>query len=270
MVMLDLSRDLRDEGDELSAFLATLAASEWTRPSPFKNWTAEDVLIHLMVGDWLNTLSLIDPDRFVEIMASRTAARARGMKTTGAEYLDVRVQRGRELLDQWHAGLNRLCDIFATMDPKARMKWVGPDMSVRSAATARLMETWAHGQDIYDLLKVARRATNRIRHIAVLGVNTFAWTFVNRGLEPPGPPPFVELTAPEGELWTWNDADDHNRIAGAALEFCQVVTQGRNIGDTSLEVIGDTANRWMAIAQCFAGPPEDPPAPGQRAWEGDV
>jgi len=53
-------------------------------------------------------------------------------------------------------------------------------------------------------------------------------------------------------------------VAGDATEFCQVVTQTRNVADTRLDVKGETAVRWMAMAQCFAGPPEDPPEPGTR------
>ena len=53
-------------------------------------------------------------------------------------------------------------------------------------------------------------------------------------------------------------------IEGDAVEFCQVVTQTRNIADTGLKATGEAAAKWMAIAQCFAGPPEEPPAPGAR------
>ena len=265
MVMNSLSNDFRQEGNELRAFLQeTFATADWTRPTPFKNWTTEDVFQHLMVGDRLNILSMTNPERFIAVMAQRTAARAQGNKTSGVEYLDEPVGHGVDLLAQWHGQLNRLCDLFQVADAKARMKWVGPDMSIRSAATARLMETWAHGQDIYDMVGASRTATDRLRHIAVLGVNTFAWTFVNRGLQPPEMPPCIELTAPSGEVWRWNEADQDNKIVGNALDFCQVVTQGRNIIDVNLQVNGDAATQWMAIAQCFAGPAEDPPAPGTR------
>ena len=262
--MHTLAQDLRDEGAELYEFLATLSPAQWTEPTPFKAWTPEDVLVHLLVGDWFNVVSLTAPARFEELLARRAAARAAGKITSGAEYLDEPIARAGELLQQWHTGLNNLCDLFASSDPKARIKWVGPDMSVRSSATARLMETWAHGHDVYDMRRQARRATARLRHIVVLGVKTFAWTFINRQLEPPGEPPLVQLRAPSGELWSWNAVDAQSKISGPALDFCQVVTQVRHIDDVSLSVEGEAATRWMAIAQCFAGPPEDPPAPGSR------
>ncbi|MBT6987357.1 MAG: maleylpyruvate isomerase family mycothiol-dependent enzyme, partial [Rhodospirillaceae bacterium] len=147
MVMTELAGDLRDEGDELYALLATLSEEDWQRPTPFKDWTPNYVIEHLFMGDWMNTISLNDPDRFVEISARRAAAREAGQITMGLEIVDEDVGQGAELLAAWRAQLHRLCDIFAASDAKRRMKWVGPDMSVRSAATARLMETWAHGQD---------------------------------------------------------------------------------------------------------------------------
>jgi uncharacterized protein (TIGR03084 family) len=126
------------------------------------------------------------------------------------------------------------------------------------------METWAHGQEVYDLKRVERTPTDRIRHIFTLGVKTFGWTFVNRRLELPGPPPRVRLVAPSGAIWEWNETSGSGRVEGRAVEFCQVVTQVRNVADTQLEVEGDVATRWMSIAQCFAGGPVDPPKPGER------
>ncbi len=266
MVMVQLAADLRAEGDELHALLDNLSEADWQRPTPFKDWTVDYVMQHLLFGDWLNTLSLTDPEAFSAVMAQRKAARAEGRKAMGLEYTGLELGQGPELLHHWHDRLHKLCDLFADADPKTRMKWVGPDMSVRSAATARLMETWAHGQDVYDMLRRPRVPTDRIRNIATLGVNTYGWSFQNRGLEPPGPAPHVSLTAPSGATWTWNQGDPDNRIEGSALDFCHVVTQGRNIDEVDLQVTGETARQWMAIAQCFAGVPESPPPSGTRGW----
>jgi uncharacterized protein (TIGR03084 family) len=137
-------------------------------------------------------------------------------------------------------------------------------MGVRMFTTARLMETWAHGQEVYDLMRASRKPTDRLRSIATIGVKTFAWTFVNRGQQPPGPPPYVRLLAPSGASWEWHEPSATEYVRGDALDFCQVVTQVRNVADTKLEVKGDVARKWMAIAQCFAGPPVDPPKPGER------
>jgi uncharacterized protein (TIGR03084 family) len=153
---------------------------------------------------------------------------------------------------------------FAAADPQQRLPWVGPPMSALSCITARLMETWAHGQALYDLLGVTRRDTDRLRNIAQLGVNTFAWSFRNRGLVVPATVPRVTLQAPSGQNWDWNADNTEDCVSGHATEFCQVVTQTRNLADTKLSIAGPTATRWMSIAQCFAGPPADPPAAGTR------
>jgi uncharacterized protein (TIGR03084 family) len=137
-------------------------------------------------------------------------------------------------------------------------------MGVQMFTTARYMETWAHGQAIYDLKQVEREHTDRIKNVCAIGVKTFGWTFVNRGLEPPGPPPYVRLTAPSGAIWEYNDESDTERIEGDAVDFALTVTQVRNVKDTGLRVTGDVATRWMEIAQCFAGGPVDPPPPGYR------
>ena len=137
-------------------------------------------------------------------------------------------------------------------------------MGVAMFTTARYMETWAHAQEVYDLVGAPRVHTDRIKNIATIGVKTFGWTFVNRKLEVPAPTPFVVLTAPSGAVWEWNEPSESERIRGDAVDFCHVVTQGRNIADTPLEVTGTVASQWMAIAQCFAGGAVDPPKPGTR------
>ena len=137
-------------------------------------------------------------------------------------------------------------------------------MGVRMFTTARQMETWAHGQAIYDLMGATRAPTDRLRNIAEIGVRTYGWTFANRQQTPPGPIPYVRLSAPSGAIWEWNDPTPDNSVHGSALEFSQVVTQTRNIADTNLKVTGEPARIWMNLAQCFAGPPETPPPPGLR------
>lgn len=267
MTMEQQAADLRGEGDALNELLETLAPEDWMRATPFKDWTVNTVMQHLHQGDWMKVLTMKDSDAYLAAATSRRAARERNDGSSGLEEHGFEVKEGSALREQWYAYFQEMCDLMAASDAKRRVKWAGPDMSIRMAATARQMETWAHGQDIYDLLRRPRIHTDRIKNIAVLGVKTYGWTFANRGEEVPGPQPYVRLTAPSGVLWDWGDLDDCNKVEGSALEFCQVVTQGRNIADVNLTVIGTPATKWMSIAQCFAGPVNDPPAPGHRAWE---
>jgi uncharacterized protein (TIGR03084 family) len=256
--------DFLDESEALHALCAPLADADFERVTQFKDYTIGDVIGHLHHWNVAADLSLRDPPAFQAFFAeiARGIGQGRPLVAIAREWLaDL---RGRALLEAWRSFYRELAEHFAKADPRARVKWAGPDMSVRSSITARLMETWAHGQEVYDALGVERVNADRIKNIAQLGVNTFGWTFVNRRLEVPKDVPSVRLTAPSGALWEWNAPGGANRVEGDAVEFCQVVTQVRNVADTKLRVVGDTAARWMAIAQCFAGAAADPPPPGTR------
>ncbi|GGH62674.1 maleylpyruvate isomerase family mycothiol-dependent enzyme [Frigidibacter albus] len=170
---------------------------------------------------------------------------------------------GPDLLDLWQAGTSKLATALRGTDPARRVPWAGQTMSARSLASARLMETWAHGQEVFDEFGVARHETDGIRAIMVLGVNTYDWSFRVNGLPVPTPRPALRLVAPSGAHWDFGEAGGET-ITGSAVEFCQVVAQTRNILDTGLQVNGVNATRWMALAQCFAGPPRTPPPAGTR------
>ena len=257
--------DLRAEADELHRLLAPLAPGEWDRATQFKGWTVNDIMQHLHMGDVMALSSATDPVSYDALVADVQARRTGGMSRLVETRDRLGGLSGPTLLAQWRARLNTLCDRLATMDPGARLKWSGPGMGLRMFATARQMETWAHGQAIYDLLGVERPpASARLRNIAEIGVRTFGWTFRNRGLAAPAAAPNIRLEGPGGEIWEWPSSSPDETISGDAIAFCQVVTQTRNVGDTSLRVTGPTARHWMGIAQCFAGPPETPPPPGTR------
>ena len=173
-----------------------------------------------------------------------------------------------QLLELWQAGYTKLAESFGNADPKHRLAWAGPDMSVRSSVTARQMETWAHGQAVFDVLGKIRVDQDRIKNIVHLGINTYGWTFSNRKMSVPDPVPFVSLIAPSGAIWEWNERQDDNVIHSSAVGFCQIVTQTRNVKDTDIKTTGINAEKWMAMAQCFAGKPVDGPREGERYCQG--
>jgi uncharacterized protein (TIGR03084 family) len=207
---------------------------------------------------------MTNPAKFDAVLAARAAARERGDDASDLPGIGPERVGGRALLDTWRQFFGEMCELLSKADPGRRVRWVGPDMGVRMFTTARQMETWSHGHDVYDLLGESRIYTDRLKNIAVLGCRTFGWTFVNRSEVAPDIIPYVRLTAPSGAVWEWHDSSDTDRIEGSAADFCHVVTQGRNVADVNLQVTGDAAKRWMAVAQCFAGPPREPPAPGER------
>ena len=259
--------DLRAEAGELADLLAPLADADYERVTAFKGYTINDVLRHLHQGDHMAAMSIADPEGFQRLLAERRLRRKQGVNSRDDARLQFGHVAGRRMLDVWQGRLAELCDRIEQLAPDARLKWAGPDMGVRMFTTARQMEVWAHGQEIFDILGRDRIPSDRLRSIAVIGVRTFEWTFANRGLALPPDAPYVRLISPSGAIWEWNPPSATNAVAGSALEFCQVVTQVRNIADTALSVTGETARHWMSIAQCFAGPPETPPAAGTRRRE---
>ena len=255
--------DFRDESEALYQLMRPLDAAAFGTVTQFKQWTFDDILGHLHLWNHAADLSLTDENAFQVFIGEVFQYVASGsLRTFEKQWLSG--LGGHELLEQWHAFTLEMSQRFGAADPQIRVQWAGPDMSVRSSITARLMETWAHGLAIYDTLGVERVDTDRIRNIAVLGVNTFGWTFTNRRLNVPAEMPYLRLTAPSGAIWEWGEPGAKDRVEGSATAFCQVVTQTRNVADTDLEVAGAVAEHWMQIAQCFAGPPQQPPAPGSR------
>ena len=262
--MLQQAVDFHAESDALHALIEPLKPADWGRKTLFKDWTINDVIVHLHFFNVAADLSLTDEDAFADLLGRLMTAiqGGEGHLAFSHEYLNH--ANGYALRDQWRAFYPEMAERFGAADPEARVKWAGPDMSVRMSITARQMETWAHGQAVFDMLGATRTEADRLKNIAVIGVKTYGWTFANRKMEPPGPPPYVRLTAPSGAVWEWNEPSAENVVEGDAAAFCQVVTQTRNIADTSLRVVGEPATGWMAIAQCFAGQPQDPPPPGTR------
>jgi uncharacterized protein (TIGR03084 family) len=256
--------DFAEESAALHALIESLSEAELATPTLFKAWTIEDVIGHLHVWNLAAGEALKSREAFADFAKELGAAAQKGGALRQTERSFLGGLMGASLVDAWAAHYPRLAAEFEKADPSSRLAWVGPDMSARSSITARLMETWAHAQAVYDALGSVRKDTDRIRNIVILGVNTFGWTFRNRGLDVPAPVPHLVLTAPSGEIWRYGEESAHERIEGEAAEFCQVVTQTRNIADTRLRVTGETAQRWMAMAQCFAGRPETPPPPGAR------
>jgi uncharacterized protein (TIGR03084 family) len=255
------AQDFQDENEAIYTLLLPLSDEDYAKATLFKGWTIDEVLRHLHVWNIAADLALSDAESFRAFLGQMSAG-IRGGRLPDFEKVYLDSLSGTALRDAWITQVRAMTPRFAAADPKARVPWVGPEMSVISSITARLMESWAHAQAVYDALGEERVDADRIGNIVRLGVNTYGWTFKNRKEEPPGPMPRLRLAAPSGAIWEYGDSDD--LIEGSASEFCQVVTQCRNIGDTSLSVHGPIATRWMAIAQCFAGPPQDPPPPGAR------
>lgn len=257
--MKEICTDLAKEYEELDIIVAGLDESGWNVMTPAEGWTVKDQIRHLAYYDERARLAVTEPEAFgqhlVDIGADPESHR---------EYLEKlgKELSAAELLEWWRRERRALLDALILLDRKTRLKWYGPPMSALSFATARIMETWAHGQDVADALGIERVPTDRLRHIAHLGVATFGWSFTNRRMKVPDSPVRVEITSPSGELWTWGPEKAKDNVRGSAEDFCLVVVQRRNLADTQLVVEGATARQWMSIAQTYAGVPGAGRKPG--------
>jgi len=264
--MAALAADLAAESAVTRALVAGLDEPGWHTPTPAAGWDIADQIGHLAYFDEAAVQSAVRPEEF---RAELAAAQANGGIDPGVIAARYRDRTGAELLAWFDTARTGLLGIFASLDPKTRLPWFGPAMSAASSLTARLMETWAHTQDIADALGVTREPTGRLRHVAHLGVGARAFSYAVRGQIPPDTPVRIELTAPDGALWTWGPPDADDRVTGTALDFSLLVTQRRHRDDLALIIDGPKAAEWMAIAQAFAGPPGvgRPPAKKAKADE---
>lgn len=244
--------DLCAESDELDLIVAELSPEQWGLATPAPGWTVAHQIAHLAWTDHAAVLAVTDQEAFHREVEKALLA--------PGDPVDLAAREGaarppEEVLEHWRSGRAALAEALRAAPAGARFPWFGPPMAAASMATARLMETWAHGLDVADALGVRRAPTGRLRHIARLGVRTRDYAFGVRGLTPPFEEFRVELTAPSGELWTFGPPDADGRVTGPALDFCLLVTRRAHRDDLALRAEGEEADRWLDIAQAFAGPP---------------
>ena len=244
--------DLRDESDELDALVADLPAARWAESTPAPGWTIAHQIAHLLWTDRVALMAVTDETAFATVL-EEAAKNPTGFVDAGAE--ELALTPPGQLLADWRQTRARLHEELLAVADGRKLPWFGPPMSAASMATARLMETWAHGLDIADTLGVKRPGTARLRSIAHIGVRTRDFAFAMHGLTPPAEPFHVELQAPDGSTWSWGPDDAVQRVTGSAEDFCMLVTQRRPRSALDVHADGEDAAKWLTIAQAFAGPP---------------
>jgi uncharacterized protein (TIGR03084 family) len=250
-VMSDLRAlldDLLAEGASLDAMVAEL--DDWSVPTPAEGWTIAHQIAHLTWTDDASIQAVSDTDGF-QAQLALAMKNPTGFVDAGA----FEIAADPDLLSRWRTSRSALAAALAAVPPGTKLQWFGPPMSPMSMATARLMETWAHGQDVADALGVERAPSARLRHVAHISVRTRDFAYQIRGLTPPSSPFHVALTAPDGTIWTWGPSDAAQSVTGPALDFCLLATQRRHRSDTTLHTTGPDADQWLNLAQAFAGLP---------------
>ncbi|NUP53244.1 MAG: TIGR03084 family protein [Catenulispora sp.] len=263
-LLQDLLQDLTAESDALDALVAPLDDTGWRTPTPAPGWTVAHQIAHLAWTDQVAALAARDPDEFNALL-TRALQDAGGAGFVDKAAADGARLHPTDLLAKWRSDRHDLAAALPAVPSGRKLPWFGPPMGAATMATARLMETWAHGQDVADALHITREPTARLRHIARLGIRTRDFAFIQRGMQPPAAEFRVELTAPDGELWTWGPEDADNRVAGPAHDFCLLVAQRRHRDDLAVRADGPLAGAWLDIAQVFAGPSGSGRTKGQFA-----
>ncbi len=262
VVVEELADDLLAETEDLVRLVSSLTPAGWETPTPSPGWSIKDQIGHLAYFDEQLSLAATDPDAFGQ---ERLEALA---DVDGFVDRIIRATRSRPTADlvPWlQQARVAMIGCTTALAPGVRIPWFGPDMSTASALTARMMETWAHGQDVADALGVTRAPTARLRHVAFLGYQSFPNSYRSRGLEVPAVAVRVELDGAAGEPWLFGPEGATDVVRGPASDFCLVVTQRRHLDDTDLTCDGPVASEWMGLAQAFAGPPGPGRRPGQFA-----
>jgi uncharacterized protein (TIGR03084 family) len=270
--------DLFDEIIALHAIIAGREDAALTQTTPFHGWRVIDQIAHLHFVDRLALLTLTDLDaHLAEVEQMGSATSGSGVAALPGAHTFTRIsayERSRigemsphALVDRWIETASKLIALFETQPDGCRVSWFGRTMKLERLISARQMEVWGYGQDVFDTFRLDRKNHDRLRRVADFGNRTFRFAFGNRGIEIPPEAPQLILEAPSGETWTWNEESGSNRITGPAVDFCLVATQRRHVKDTRLEPEGEVAIRWMSIAQCIAGAPVEGPSPGERVWK---
>ncbi|KQV77423.1 wyosine base formation domain-containing protein [Nocardioides sp. Root122] len=255
-VLTQVLADLAAEGDRLDAVVAGLDDAGWHTPTPAAGWDVADQVAHLAWTDGVALRAATDKAAWDEVVLEAIAD-PEGFVDAQAHALAAEP----DLLARWRSARSDLHAALATYPSGEKMPWFGPPMSATSMATARLMETWAHSLDVHEALGAPVEDTDRIRHIAHLGVRTRNFAHQLHGLDVPTEEFRIDLVSPSGDVWAWGPEDATQTLTGSAGDFCRLVTQRVNRADTDLVATGADVDRWLDVAQAFAGQPGEGRAP---------
>lgn len=262
-ILPQLLKDLEAEGQALDDLVADLDDEQWDTMTPAEPWTVADTIGHLLWTDRVSVVAATEPQRFESFLEEHFSDLGEDPITELAK--QAAAVPHQRLLAEWRGLRQALNEALANVPEGTRLPWFGPPMSPASMATARLMETWAHGRDVADALGVVRTPTLRLRHVAHLAVRTRGFAYRMHDMEPPEADVRVELDAPDGTTWAFGPEDAEQRVTGSALDFCLLAVQRIHRDDTDLVAEGGDADQWLDVIQAFAGPPGDKRAPKDAA-----
>ncbi len=260
--MREILSDLVAEEQHLDQFLQGLSDREWKKPTPAAGWTIQDQVSHLA---------------HVEGLAAEVLEQGK-KRIVAEDVMDIdewtaigvaigRPQRHQEVIEWWRHGRADVVDALSRMSAQDRVPWLYGDMSSRSFATMRLMETWAHGLDIKmailgRLLPIPEDEleeeeedpladTSRLRHIAAFGQRSLPFSYKQVDESYPKQGVRVEVMGPKYQAWRFGPEETDQVIRGMAGDWCRVVVQRQDPDDTGLKAVGEHAERALEIARAY-------------------
>jgi uncharacterized protein (TIGR03084 family) len=254
----DVLADLTAESLQLDQWVAGLPVGGWSTVTTPEGWTVTDQIAHLHWTDTTSLTAIQDPEGFGAML------REAGSDPTSfvdRETSETSLIPPGDLLLLWREGRVDLDAALRAVPDGEKVPWFGPPMSPTSMATARIMETWAHGHDVGEALGITIPRTARARHVCHIGVRARAYAYLVRGETDPGAEIRVELTGPDGDLWTWGAEDAVERVTGSGYDFALLATRRRHVADVDVRAEGEHAAHWLTIVQAFAGMPGADPLP---------
>ena len=260
--MREILSDLVAEQQQLDQFLQTLRDRQWAEKTPAEGWTIQDTVSHLASTEAFAAEVLaegqarIDAEAITDMDAWTAVGVAKG-----------RGRRHQEIIEWWRFGRADVVDALSRMQATDRVPWIYGDMSARTFATVRLMETWAHGLDIKAAI-LGRNTplpeapaedeaadpladTTRLRHIAALGQKTLPFAFAQAGEDFPAQGIRVEVMGPLYAAWRFGPEDTDQVIKGMAGDWCRLVCRRVAPEDTGLKAVGEHAEKALTIARVY-------------------
>lgn len=244
--------DLAAESAQLDEWLGSVDVSNWDKVTTIEGWTTMHQIAHLHWTDLTSIDAMCAPDRF-EGTRERGIADLNELINSTAKSLALLPPKN--LLTMWRRGRTDVQTALREVPDGQKIPWFGPPINPTTMATARLMETWAHGHDVGETLGLQIPMTSRARHVCHLGVKTRTFAYANRGRRAPDIEIRVELTGPSGEIWSWGPEDAAERVTGLGHDFALLATRRRHRDDVDVSATGENAADWLKVVQAFAGPP---------------
>ncbi|MGH3760493.1 TIGR03084 family metal-binding protein [Actinophytocola sp.] len=261
MTHRDVIADLTAEAAAVEQLLDGLSDEDWTRPTPAPGWTVADQVAHLAFIFRLAGTAVADGETF-KTMTAKVSAENSEAVVNGA-LAEFRDDPPEVLRNRWRIERDAAIKSLAAAPPDRPVPWLVRPLPPAVLASAGMMETFAHGQDIADALSRSREHTDRLWHLAWFATLTWDFGYQARGLPTPDVQFRYELTAPEGGTWEFGPVNAEQRITGPAEDFCLLVTRRRHRDDLAVTATGDIAEAWLDIAQAYRGPAGEGRRPGQ-------